>query len=540
MASLLFNVGIFLLLILLFHPSFETNDDGGLLSIVCGAKGIRDPHMVHSNYLLGLTLVKLFEVAPTVSWTTVLQYALLFASFFSATVELFKLFKSPYMRLFIMMSLTWFAYEGYVRIQYTKTAGMITAMGLIIIFCELLQEEINIAQIAIGFAIAIIGSFYRIQQFCCVVALFGSLVVYLILVSNKNERKERILKSLALGFTLLVIAFGLRAYDRVQYNSTEWTDYLEFDKYRTEVIDYGVPDYNEHEEDYNAIGIDKTAYNLMKDWTFQDSEKFTAESFKRIGELRAQKTINVAFFKTFSRKIAKGLLKEGTFICFVCIALGWLLFGRHSKEELIAFLILLTTIAVLYMYLYYAGRFMIHRVDVGIWMAASVITLSLYNSERNSKIVMLFAIAMLVLFVTRVQWSEHLRYKATDTQLKAASEKAAMEEIHDDQEHIYLTKVGTLSLSKAYGSFDAVPFEIADNVYPLGGWTAETPVYKSVLKRYGINNPMKDMIDNSSVYLIDNDIDKTINYLRKWHNSDSKAVIVKKINDKTVYKIVTN
>ena len=94
-------------------------------------------------------------------------------------------------------------------------------------------------------------------------------------------------------------------------------------------------------------------------------------------------------------------------------------------------------------------------------------------------------------------------------------------------------------MSRAYGVFDAVPFGIADNIYPLGGWGAETPVFKSVLKRYGIGNPMRDMIDNESVYIVDDNIDTTVAYLRKWYAPDAKAEKVRETGGRSIYKIVT-
>ena len=540
--SIIVNLAMLVALVLLFSPSFETNDDTGLIAIVGGSRGIRDPHMVHSNYLMGLLLVKLFEMMPTIQWTAILQYTVLLFSFVSTTYVLFKRFGSPYMRTMIMLALTWFAYEGYIRIQYTKSAGMIVAMGLIIIFSGLLEDEINIGQIAVGFAITILGSFYRMQQFYCEVAIYAAMVVYLILLNTRKESIDirKIVKSLILGTALLLVAFGFRAYDRAQYTDAEWAEYLEFDKYRTEVIDYGVPKYEDHEEEYNAIGIDRTAYKLMKNWTFQDSEKFTAATFREIAGFKTKKKINAAFIKSFVKGLARGLLKEGAFICFAVIALGWLLLGKHGKSEIVAVVVLAATITALYMYLYYAGRFMVHRVDVGIWLATSLIMMYLYDPERSDKKTAIFGIAIIILFLIIVPWQSHLTVKAAKGDVKKTEERIAIESVNGDRDHIYLTKVGTLSLSTGYGAFDSIPFGIADNIYPLGGWGAETPVFKSVLQRYGINNPMRDMIDNDKVYLMDNDIETTISYLKKWYNADSRAEAVNTIDGKKVYKIVTN
>ena len=83
LTALLINIIAVLICILLFTPTFETNDDSGLIAIASGVRGVRDPHLVHSNYLLGKLLTGLYAAAPELQWWSLLQFVFMFAAFFT-------------------------------------------------------------------------------------------------------------------------------------------------------------------------------------------------------------------------------------------------------------------------------------------------------------------------------------------------------------------------------------------------------------------------------------------------------------------------
>lgn len=85
LVALLINVLIVLVCFLIFTPTFETNDDTGLIAIASGIRGARDAHIVHTNYLVGKLMTALYAAAPGVQWWSILQFVLLFISFFLIT-----------------------------------------------------------------------------------------------------------------------------------------------------------------------------------------------------------------------------------------------------------------------------------------------------------------------------------------------------------------------------------------------------------------------------------------------------------------------
>ena len=550
------NVLIVLVCFFVFFPTFETNDDNGLIAIASGIRGAREAHIVHTNYLVGKLMTALYAALPEIQWWSILQFLLLFISFTLVTLIFIRKDTGIARVLFITAVMSFFAYEGYVRIQYTKTAGIISAAGLMLVFYGLLKDKPEKRFIIPGMLLAIAGSFYRIQQFACIVAVFAAMVIYAIMyyAQNFEKPKKHIVTAFAVGVILLLAAGGLRVYDRSQYKDPDWAAYLEFDKYRTEVLDYDVPDYDEYMEEYNAVGIDSTAYKLMKSWTFQDSEKFTADTFRQIAEFRDKKTIDAAYIKGFIRKFAKGLLNEASFLCFAVVLIAWLLTGRHKARKWVSLVILGIIILAMNFYLYYAGRFMVRRVDVGIWFAAALILLyqcfedgketeetggneSKAGSAVKAVVLILLCAVTVAAFAYKMPWQKGLRSAAKEKTAAAEAERSVIEKISSDKDHLYLTKVGVLKFSEAYGVMDPQPYQIADNIYPLGGWGAATPAYTSVLKRYNVGNPFRDMIGNENIYLVDNKIDDTLDYLRKWYKEDAEAELVDTIDGHKIYRI---
>ena len=89
-------------------------------------------------------------------------------------------------------------------------------------------------------------------------------------------------------------------------------------------------------------------------------------------------------------------------------------------------------------------------------------------------------------------------------------------QVSSDTEHLYLTKTGLYAVSPAYGPLSLVPVGAASNMAVLGGWPSGSIPYKTTLRKYGIENPYRDCVNNEKVLLIDNDINTTINYIHEY------------------------
>ena len=137
------NLLLLILLLLIFRPIFETNDDIGLMNLVNGAKKVYDPHMVYSNYVWGLILSVCYRICQWMPWYTLGEYALLFLAF-TAIAYVIVCRAGNISSLWIgILTISVFGYEGYVKFQYTKTAGIVSAAGFFLLFYALEEEKIR-------------------------------------------------------------------------------------------------------------------------------------------------------------------------------------------------------------------------------------------------------------------------------------------------------------------------------------------------------------------------------------------------------------
>lgn len=540
--SVLLNGLILGILLLFFYPAYETNDDMAFISLAGGIKGTYDMHLVHIHCLIGWLLSILYALNQGIPWYAIIQYALLFCAFTAITYVLIRRLKHSASLWLILIFLLFFAYEGYIKIQYTKSAGILAVAGFSLLFYALFSEKIPKKAYILGMLLSVAGSMYRYNQFFCEAALFTALGLYFLFQLKNYPQKERIRRfSLCIGTFILLLAVVLvsRRLDRMMYATAEWDEYFQYNSARAELLDYGFPKYSKNEEAYNKLGIDEPAYKLFKDWTHCDSEKITTEVMEQIAELKAPKQIGWSLFKRFFTIMPKGFLKIIGFWCFAVIAVCWLLFNKHSVSASITVLYEVFMVLLVNLYLFYRGRYLMNRVDSGIWMAAAVVVLWLMDTMRwklfnkAGCLILIVSIAMM-----QGRWTKNLRaVKGETADHKKEVERSVLEAIDADDEHLYLTKSGTVAFTKGYGVWDAVPFGIGDNMYPLGGWTPQLEVYMNVLDRYDIDNPFRDMIGNEKVYLIDDDIELTMEYINNWYDEDAEAVLVKKLGYYSVYQI---
>ena len=321
------------------------------------------------------------------------------------------------------------------------------------------------------------------------------------------------------------------------YSSPEWKAYTEYNDARTSLLDYGVPAYSDYKETYEKLGLDKSAYNLMRAWTYTDTEKINADTFRTLAALRQEKIPDKNFFKDFLSQIGKGVIKVNAFWVCAATLLIWLIKGRKGAGNILGLLVECLVVAALYLFLFYRGRFLYNRVDTCIWLGAflTVAVLIRKSVSKPAGIVLCVLLTAAGLFVS--SWGDRFRMKTIETERLMQKDQEALKEINEDQEHVYLTKGNIGLYSASFDMWESIPVGIGDNQFPLGGWTANTPTYLSVLERYGVENPFRDMIGNERIYLIDNNIELTMKYIRKWYDKDAEAALVKKTGSWQVYKI---
>ena len=524
------------------RPSFETNDDIVFAELGSGLRGVKDAHLVFQNYGLGMIYRLLYGVTGRLPWYTIVQYMILFAAFTVVTYVLIsRLGEISGLCLFVILACG-FGYEGYIHLQFTKTEGIAAAAAVFLLLYLLEQEKYSWWGIAGGILLAVIAYMYREDQFWASCGLMaGAGLLFLFDLRKYRNKKLRRLEICVLTFGVLLLSvFGVDRWDSSKYRSAEWKEYQEFNQLRSELLDYGFPDYDSNQEIYEELGISREAYELYKSWNFNDTEKFDTEVMKKLVDLKQKRPLTIRTVTAFLRRFPSDLLRMPMFYFFAVFAVLWLLCGKKDVCSVISVLAECLLLVAVYFYLYYQGRYMVNRVDVGLWFSACLVMLWIFSSgevrHMNTKVSVLLCMICVALgqFMMYTDW----RLATSSIPEARVSQRAVLETIGTDKEHTYLAKSGMLSEIVCYGPFDRMPENLLDNVYWFGGWECRTPGYTRAMEVHGIINPYRDVVNNENIYLVDDNIDLTLKYIRQYYAENAEAVFVKTIGNVDVYQII--
>ena len=551
--ALLLNAVILCFYMALFRPNYDTNDDLAMMEIVCGAHGAYDCHLIFSNSLLGRVLVLLYRAAGHVPWYPLMQYAVMLLSFSVITYVLIRKNSHPSFVFLWTAALLLFAHDFYVAMQFTKTASIAAAAGSLLIIDgadagrnEKKQnnfDKVSAGKIICGILLAETGFLYRFHQAACVILVCSALGVWVLLTQKETDKKEtkKRLFSCVLAFAVLgALALGLQKADGYSYSSPEWREYRAYDTARSRLLDYGVPDYDENQELYDSLAIDRAGHDLLLNWIHIDDNRFTVSSMNALSDSRPERKADYHLIFRYIISLVKGFAHLPSCWGFLILFLFWLCAGKHPLKEYLSVLFLLAVLGGIYLYFFNIGRYLIPRVDIGIWAAASAVFLLVASSDRAWAPKGL-GIILLALVLLGSQY--RLRYEWRSNQVQAESDaakvRAQIEKINADQEHLYLTKVRMFAFEVGYPLWREVPFGTTDNMYPLGGWGAKMPVKMKVLEKYGVRNPLEEAAGSDRIYIADDDIELLLTYIRNWYCPDAQAEQVDQIGDVPVWRIVT-
>jgi hypothetical protein len=196
--ALLLNLALLAFLLLVCRPKFETNDDMGIAFFINRARPIQDTYLLFENRILGIVMAKLYSFTNMIPWYGLLQIAGLFAGFTAMTYVFLNHFEGWSGLLLSGSLLSLFAYEGYILMQFTKTAGLVTACGILLLFYAMTGPKMRWLSAVFGTAITSYGFLYREEEPLLVTALMCVYGLFLLMslthVSDRREIRGRILR----------------------------------------------------------------------------------------------------------------------------------------------------------------------------------------------------------------------------------------------------------------------------------------------------------------------------------------------------------
>ena len=538
-----FNLTVLVLMLLILRPGYETNDDISISMIANGAWGVRDMHVICQNYLLG-KLYNLFYTAGhgMIPWYVILQYAFVFSALTTVTCVLFRRLKGEQAFLVNGILLLYFGYECYIRMQYTKTAGIMLGAGAFLLFYEMEKKKINRKAVVWGILLAVTGSLYRFEEtaVCCVLIAGIGLNFLLNLRQWGEQKRKRLLTLLGVFGLTGILMVGCELMDQRLYASDpDWDAFMQYNEYRSNLTDYSIPAFADFEEEYKEMGISKTAYKIFRTGlNFYDPDVYSLDTLKKMDELRPRNNLSRALAENFLKEFPVGYIKIPVFLGFLTLAFLWLFWKKDQKKVWLVAGYEILAMGLIDFYLYYQGRYLENRVEVGMWFAISLVVIWLYDQKKIQVSRQLVWLMLgCVLIANQGSWKS--RWKVLSEQ--DARDQAYLKESFEgavsvDPDGLYLAKLGTISYN-SFGIFSAVPEGTFENVVWYGGWEMGNPLWKKKLAEYNITNPYRDLIDQEHVYIVDNKIDLTLKYIKEYYQENVEAELVKESGNVKVYQI---
>lgn len=543
--SFLLNLAVLLLMVLFMHPWFETNDDSCIKMIVSGAMGETDcARTMCQHYFLGLFYSFLYRMFGNgISWYALVQHVVLLLSFTVIAYVILNKFDAPSALCVTGLLLMFFGYSCYIAMQYTKTSGAATAAAAFLLFFSVTKEKISYKGLAGAVLLGSVGFLYRYNEFAIVLALMTGIGVFLLLDMKSFPEKERVKRAvtgIAAYGLMAVMGVALFAADRYAYEKDPgWSYYMEYNDLRSSVMDYEKPDYEQNKDALEKMGISKSDYALYMHWNFNDTERVTADTWRGIAALQTEKPSMGIMLKSYFKTFPAAHFRMFIFYGALLILASWIFAGIHNRSSILTAIYEILIFNMGYFFLYYKGRYLMNRVDTGLWLAFSLVFIWLLSlgkiklSGRNCAVLLLG-----IFLLCQGAWSEDWRLNAGERLEKNKRFQEVFTRIEEDKDHLYLAMTGILS-TEYFAPYDTVEKGSMENVVWLGGWETNMVSTNEKLQKYGVANPFRDIVDNDGVYLIGKDVGLIEKYIQKHYNADAKKEKAGTMGELSVYRFTT-
>lgn len=540
--------------LLFFYPCFDTNDDNFMIAILNSAYGSSSEQAVYINHLFARLIIALQSRFTFICWYSLFLFASTFLSMVATNYTLIKLFKSSPMQWIILFTINVFCgYEFYVYPQFTKTAGLCTIAGFLLINLFIITSTLSPIVLLLGIFLMLSGSLWRFSSFgmtCIALSALGFTHCYYLI----KEKKHRSLFKYVLTFLITMISImsinKISLY--ISKPNEDWLAYQKCNSLRAELLDFGFPDYNVNKELYSDLNISLSDLDLYKNWNFADPNIFNLSSMQKL--VSAKENTNYIPLSFSSILYAFKEIVNNNILCYIFLLCIVLFLWNYPYKSIVCHLLCIVAYLFVELYLIYIQRYGVPRTEVpfvfaiGITLLASTAFEASTGHPGTSKQFYphkhLHNILSIICISLAFSPLLFLNSKTINKEIQAQN-NALFQYIAENKQCLFLVEDYTHDdiWTKTYGVFTPPTANCADNYYVLGGWTYQSPITNQILENYNVQNPFKDVVDAPSIYYINNsniDNDAIIKYIQRHYSPTAYPVLVKKIGQNHIYKIYSH
>lgn len=545
--SLILNILFFVGMELCFETILAV-DNAIISSTIYGASGndynFRTDYMSFPYSYIVVLFLRLF---PGLPWYAILDCVWLFMAFTTVTYLIYEKYNNRFGTILNVIMLTFFSYEGYICMQFTKTATFLIGAGIFALIYAKKRKQF----ILIGLLLVILGCFMRSNMMLMCIGAWG-IVLCVQLIKGFWEKDKNTIQDILVSFAILLGMCGIylgvtKVSSATRLASEEWMEYAEWTSNRAQLLDYERPSYEEYVDEYTQIGVSENDLAVWSAWNL-DYSVMNIEVIEKILEIQPktetgiiEKVFSIENMTKFLKEFPISFLTIDTFYALVLIVCLFVLGSKMARNNGMGILMLLGIYMLLNYYLFINGRYLQHQVDVGICFV--IYLLLIYWMDREVEVDKKVMIQMMIVAICLlcVPYQTESDDKQMVSNERKSNNYAFYTLTNDDKEHYY-----TIARSKKSGYPNFVAFGVWDNI-PIGFYkniyTNElpTPELRSVQAEYGIENPYLDTVDNNQMYLVfdvKSEVEEIFEtYIEEHTGKDVELVLVKEYLEKEIYRV---
>ena len=561
----------FLTLCLVFGDlKFGTIDDYFMAARLTGALGTEyNPHLIFVNAIYGYALLPLYHLFPKIGWYYIGEMFSVFLSFTVIGYVLLQRCGERWGAILAALFTALFASDFYLVVQFTQCASILSAAGMLLFAYGVVRPSVtlegqgpdrapvdsiaslqndnmrpglqNDIQRAIPFALGVLlmlwGSVMRWQAFLMGMPFFC--LGMLFILQQCWATKWRVIVGLVVMFAG---AFAMHHWDQNIYKAPEYQDYVKFQEPRVTLGDRG--DYNQNAvyEDAEELGLSGKDLHMLTEWTLYDTEVFSVDSLKRYtGMICPYSNRNPV--QIVPRKLLDALgrsLHSPLFWTWFILCI--LVYVTNPKKFLYLWASLFLVFALM-AHLLTIGR-LVYRVEGGFWLYAAVLTVPLFGKIKRDVPKKLIYVVLCVVAIANVflyaASGEMVRDPGSGRMRTLAIEdttdyEQVFDYIDNQPDKMFLLSMNAFMRFSHHRNppYLAEPIGLYRNTISFGYWTPYLPEVKDALNDFGIDNPMKDVVNDNVVVL---NVPYLADFLQRHYYDSISVDTLKEIGEMTFLK----
>ncbi len=565
---------------LLYDYFFDLNDDVLMKDILSGAfTGFPEGHNIQMLYPISLILSAFYRIVRSADWygiyLIICQYLSMTVILFFISDKLLTIVRKDGKRMnpiipaaigLIIMSGLMMGHL--VILQYTFTVALLCAMAAVLIAMD--KDVLSVIVLAV--------SFWTRSEMTMLMLPFVLLTAGYRFMSVRDNKGElvRLIKLVSAVVVMLILSELLHF---AGYHSEEWREFTSFFDSRTQIYDfYQIPDYEEHKEFYDSVGMAREEYELLVNYNFGIDDEIDAELMAKIsdyaGKVRNEEGLiagikrvlpeyfyrmrALSFPKSYEYPMTDAPWNIVTFLLYILAAVAVLVWykaerdmGRRVWSVIWRILVIFGGRSLLWMYILVRGRDPI-RITHSLYLLEIVTLLTLVyfskgnqygngivtksednlrGSEFGTPNKICVAIVSLIILISVVYIPSQAFVTRTEC-LGRNEYNIAYQELEDyfrnHEDSFYLMDVYTsVSYDDSGYTYSQRIFGDADNRGAnwtlMGGWASKSPAESDKLSYFGIEESMEKALLYENVYVVA-DKDTDMNWLFDYYNEKGVSI----------------